>query len=296
MRVFDDVVWHMDEPIANHVQPATYLLAQVARPYITVALGGDGGDELFGGYTRYWYQAMIERARRFGGAYVAHLLESLGVTGRVGRLARLIAQPLGSKRHLSFLLQKEATIRGIRSDISTQASLASLQEIFDPLFQPMWHDRVNQSMAVDVQTWLADESLMRTDKMTMAHGLEQRVPLLDLEVVRLAQRIPSRWKVGSRAQGKRILIDAWRDALPEQVLAQEKRAFMSPAAKWIRGPLHGYMQTSLSELSSSGLFRYFNATALDALLRRHVEVRQYNLHLLWAVCTLQRWHKRLLGD
>lgn len=291
MRVFDEVIWHMDEPIANHVQPATYLLAQAAKPHITVALGGDGGDELFGGYARYWYQFMIERARSFGGALPAAALSGMG--GKWGRLARLVAQPMGVDRHLSFLLQKEETIARIRRGYNSQVSNEALRETFDPLFAMPWNDGVNQSMAADLPTWLADESLMRSDKMTMAHGLEERVPLLDLEMITLSTRIPSRWKIGSKTQGKRILIDAWKDALPPHILAQEKRAFMSPAAKWIRGDLHEMVCASFARGSRSSLGEFIDFDAAKALLDGHVEKKQYQLHLVWALLTLERWHESI---
>ncbi len=289
MRVFDEVVWHMDEPIANHVQPATYLLAQAAKPHITVALGGDGGDELFGGYARYWYQAMAERARVFGGAWPARGASVLGVGGKWGQFTNLVAHPMGTDRHLSFLLQKERDIVRIRRGYAEQASTKALHDLFDPFFATPWQDPVNQSMAADVSTWLADESLMRSDKMTMAHGLEERVPLLDLELVRLSTRIPSKWKMGSREQGKRILIDAWKDALPPHVLSEEKRAFMSPAAKWMRGPMHGFVRERLREGAKGELGALINFAAAEELLEEHVIKKQYHLQMIWALVSLEGW-------
>jgi asparagine synthase (glutamine-hydrolysing) len=286
---FDEVAWHMDEPIANHVQPATYLLAKSARRQITVALGGDGGDELFGGYARYWYQAKIEQLRRYGLGGPAHLLAALAPRTKFGSRARLVAEPLGSHRHLAFLLQKEQEVaRLLRPGIPSV--LPALESIFDPLFMPQSDDPVNQSMAADLPTWLAEESLMRTDKMTMAHGLEARVPFLDLDLVRFASSIPSRWKIGTREQGKRIFLDAWRHKLPAHIVSQEKRAFMSPAAKWIRDPLYGFMQERLREGAAGSLNEYIDFSAALQMLEQHVEKRQYHLHLLWALLTLQTWN------
>ncbi len=293
MRVFDEVIWHMDEPIANHIQPATYLLAQAAKPHITVALGGDGGDELFGGYARYWYQAMIERVRGFGGVLPAAGLVRMGIEGKWGQFAKCVAQPMGTDRHLAFLLQKEQAIMRVRRGYSSQASDKALHEIFDPLFALPWQDRVNQSMAADVSTWLADESLMRSDKMTMAHGLEERVPLLDLELVRLAMRIPSKWKIGSREQGKRILIDAWKDVLPPHVLEQEKRAFMSPAAKWMRGTMYEFVRERLRAGGRGEFGALVDFGAAEELLKDHVDKTQYNLHLIWALVCLEGWGRKI---
>ncbi|MBP6945407.1 asparagine synthase (glutamine-hydrolyzing) [Patescibacteria group bacterium] len=292
---FDKVVWHMDEPIANHVQPATYLLAQAAQQKITVALGGDGGDELFGGYARYWYQAKIERLRRLGVVLPARLVAALAPKSKWGYYASLVAQSLGTDRHLAFLLQKEqAVARVLRTPFAPVRS--ALEEVFDPLFAHPWRDPVNQSMAADLPTWLAEESLMRTDKMTMAHGLEERVPFLDLELVAFAASIPSAWKVDTREQGKRIFVDAWRNQLPAHVVTQEKRAFMSPAAKWIREPLYTFMHERLAPHPASALDALVDFSAAQTLFTEHVEKKQYHLHILWALMTLRVWHEQYLSD
>ncbi len=293
---FDQVVWHMDEPIANHVQPATYLLAKEARKRITVALGGDGGDELFGGYPRYWYQQKIERLHSIGLGYPAGLLALLVPGSKMGRYATLLGKGWGPERHLAFLLQKERDVhRLLRSAHQTDVCDA-LHEIFDVFFQKRWRDKVNQSMAIDLGTWLPDESLMRSDKMTMAHGLEQRVPLLDLDMVKYSSSIPSAWKLGTREQGKRILLDAWRHKIPPHVIRQEKRAFMSPAAKWIRGPLHSFMQERLAPRTHSSLDEVIDFGAAQRMLDEHVEKKQYHLHLLWALMTLRVWHDQYIGS
>ncbi len=286
---FDEVVWYMDEPIANHVQPATYLLAKAARKHIVVALGGDGGDELFGGYSRYWYQSKIEQMRKMGLGQPARLVAALAPRTKWGRYAKLIAQPLGTDRHLAFLLQKERDVARLLHP-GVPSVLPALEKIFDPLFVPPSNDPVNQSMAADLPTWLAEESLMRTDKMTMAHGIEERVPFLDLELVRYASSIPSAWKIGTRERGKRIFLDAWRTQLPPHVVSQEKRAFMSPAAKWIRDPLYEFMRERLVEGANGPLNEYIDFSEALRMLEEHVQKQRYHLHLLWALLTLQSWH------
>ncbi len=286
---FDEVVWHMDEPIANHVQPATYLLAKAARKQITVALGGDGGDELFGGYARYWYQAKIERLRQLGLALPARVMAALVPRTKLGRYAQLVAEPLGTHRHLAFLLQKEQDVaRILRPGVPSATPV--LENIFDPLFIPSSDDAVNQSMSADLPTWLAEESLMRTDKMTMAHAIEERVPFLDLELVHYASSIPSVWKIGTREQGKRVFLDAWKNQLPAHVVFQEKRAFMSPAAKWIRDPLYDFLKERLLEGAAGPLNEYIDFSEALNMLEEHVQKKHYHLHLLWALLTLQSWY------
>jgi asparagine synthase (glutamine-hydrolysing) len=287
----EDIAYHMDEPIANHIQSSTYLLARLAKPHITVALGGDGGDELFGGYPRYWYSAMIDRmqslpipARRAVTSFV------LGtVLGKKQDVPKFLSKP-GVERHLSFIAQKEESLRRfVKTDVSSDTALKS---VFEPLFSETWNDATNQLMAADIATWLPDESLVRTDKLTMASALEERVPLLDVELVELAFRIPSAWKIDSKKQGKKIFIDAMRPFLPDHILNEEKRAWLSPMAKWIRGPLLPFMRDILSPTYAPGTEAYIDFDAAQRMLDEHVSGQRYVLHELWAIASFQMWYRK----
>ncbi len=286
MRAFERVAWHMDEPISNHIQSSTYLLAQYAKPEITVALGGDGGDELFGGYRRYWLSAQMDRYQQLP-AWMRRLAQP--VLARLLKDADRLDIPFGVERFLAFLGQKESMIRPLFAPgaFSSTASASFLA----PWFSAKWKDLPNQFMAVDSQTWLSDESLARTDRMTMAHALEQRVPLLDLELVQLATRIPSRWKLHSRDQGKHVLIEAFRDILPPHVLHQEKRGWFSPTAKWLRGPMRSWAEQTLSADFAPGTDAFFDFEAVRHLLDEHVQGQTYALNELWALITFQWWYR-----
>lgn len=289
----EKIAWHMDEPISNHVQSSTYLLAQYAKPHITVALGGDGGDELFGGYPRYWYSHFIDRIRSLPIPLRDQALSFVIGTlmGKRENLSKFLSKQ-GVDRFLSFMMQKEDVVSRILTPSINRAGVA--RPAFAPYFETSWKDRINQHMAVDVQTWLPDESLARTDRLTMAHGLEERVPLLDPELVELAFRIPSKWKIGTKQQGKRIFVDAMRPYLPPHVLNQEKRAWMSPAAKWIRGPLLPYMREVLSPSFLPETAAYFNFAEITRLLDDHVAIRSYGLQTLWSLLTFQMWYRSVM--
>lgn len=289
--VFEEVVWQMDEPISNHVQPSTYLLARYAKPMITVALGGDGGDELFGGYDRYWYQYMLGRLTKFP-TLLRHP-RVLSVAGRLLRRESLVekeATSEGLDRFLAFMAQKEDRVaRLLRPGIND--TLAA-HRCFAPYFVEPWKDRVNQIMAVDARTWLPDESLMRTDKLTMAHGLEERVPLLDPALTELAFRIPSRMKLGSRTLGKRVLRRAFADVIPPFVARQKKRGFFSPASKWLRGDLLPLAKELLSDGYAPGTGEYLDLAVARTVLDDHVEKRAYGLTHIWMVMTFQAWYRK----
>ena len=278
---------HMDEPVANHIQTSTYALAKFAKPEITVALGGDGGDELFGGYPRYWYAAQIERLHRLP------LPWSLLNYSSRNSWKKFAARP-GLDRHLSFVAQKEIDVASLlKPDMN---NIADAAKILAPFFSDAWNDQTNRLMAADVRTWLPDESLLRTDRLTMAHGLEQRVPILDVELVEYAFRIPSKYKLGNRKQGKRVLIDAMRPWIAPHLLLEEKRAWNSPMAKWIRGPLLPQIKEILSPGYVSGSEAYLDFTGLEFLLKNHVEKKKYALAPLWSAVSFQLWYKMVFSD
>ncbi len=292
--VFETVIRHMDEPISNHVQPSTYLLAQFAKPRITVALGGDGGDELFGGYDRYWYHAMLAQLDRLPALFRhPRFLAAAGKLLRAESLAEKMALPAGIERFLAFMAQKEERVAMLLRPAVNRPAAA--RAAFAPYFIGTWSDPVNQMMAADARTWLPDESLMRTDKMTMAHGLEQRVPLLDPTLAELAFHIPSRRKIGSRTLGKRVLREACADLIPAFVALQKKRGFFSPAAKWLRGDLLPLARELLSDGYASGSGEWIDLAAVRRMLDDHVAKRAYGLTPVWAAMTFQAWYRAYLS-
>jgi asparagine synthase (glutamine-hydrolysing) len=291
MDHLSDIAWHMDEPISNHVQSSTFLLAKYAKPTITVALGGDGGDELFGGYPRYWWSSFIDRIQSLPLPVRSRAFQwVIDVCFSGNENLKKITVPPGLERHLSFVMQKEGRVSSfLRPEINRPDVIRKARA---PVFSSKWNDETNRLMAADIQTWIPDESLMRTDKLTMAHGLEERVPLLDSDLVSYASRIPSKFKLGTREQGKRVFIDAMRPYLPSHVLEQEKRAWMSPAAKWLRGPLLPLMREVLSPSYNPATASYFDFAALNRILNDHVNMHGYALNTLWSALTFQLWWRK----
>ena len=276
----------MDEPVANHIQTSTYLLAKFAKPHITVALGGDGGDELFGGYPRYWYASWIDAMQRL--PFPWKMFDQMPTDAW-----KKLAAASGLERHLSFVAQKEADVSSILKNGANDS--ASTRKLLAPFFGDAWKDKTNQLMAGDIRTWLPDESLIRTDRMTMAHGLEQRVPILDRELVEYALRIPSRFKLGGRTQGKRVLIDAMRPWIAPHLLTQEKRAWNSPMAKWIRGPLEPRVREILSAGYVEDTSSILDFDGLNRLLDGHISKKKYALASIWSAVSFQLWYKHVFS-
>ncbi len=279
---FEKILWHMDEPVSNPIQGATYLLSAFAKKEVDVVFGGDGGDELFGGYERYWYNFWLERSG-----------------GLPRRLAAVIwpkwakkFEPFGSERFLSFMSQKETAVSRFLKPEANMALVGAKH--FAPYFEKSWEDATNQMMAVDLRTWLQDESLLRTDKLTMAHGLEERVPILDLEMVKLAFKIPSRFKIGTRRRGKRVFREALAKDLPPFILKEEKRGWFSPASKWLRGDLKDFAREVLSENYCPQNTNLFDFKEIQKILDEHLESKFYHLNTLWSLITFQVWSRTFL--
>lgn len=284
-------IYHMDEPISNHVQAVNILLARHTTEVAKVVLGGDGGDELFGGYERYYYSAMIDKIQR--------------LVPRVFLPAKFKSAP-GVERYLKFFAQKENLVVSFLASVNNKPAVLPdflLERYFKEVNKK---DFTRQFMRTDIMSWLADESLVRSDKMSMAYGLEQRVPFLDHRLVELADRIPTSYKIGSKGllfgrvgkgyEGKIILREAMAEYLPEFVLSQPKWGWFSPAAKWIRGPLLPLMKAVLSASYNVGTKDLFDFNALQKTLDDHINKKTYALNTLWSVMTFQLWYRKFMEN
>jgi len=212
--------------------------------------------------------------------------------------------PPGLERYFSFFAQKEEKIQRFLSPHYNDVAI--VREYFREKYfsEAPQKDFTRQFMRTDIQTWLPDESLTRSDKMTMAVGLEERVPFLDYRLVELADRIPSEYKIGKKGlnvmkqgktyEGKKILRTAMKNYIPEFVLRQPKWGWFSPAAKWIRGPLLPLMKEVLSPDYNKGTRDMFDFEALQKMLDDHVTKKEYNLNTLWSILTFQMWYRQFM--
>lgn len=291
----EKTIYHMDEPISNHIQTVNMLLAQYSTESVKVVLGGDGGDELFGGYERYYYNQMIEKLQLVPGASFMMQL--------AGKSSEKIDTKPGVERYMSFFSQPEKLVC---SFFKSHNNVNALPKFLSGAYFKDINEKdfTRQFMQTDIKSWIPDESLMRSDKMSMASGLEQRVPFLDHRLVELADRIPVKYKLGSKGmlfgsvgkhyEGKIILREAMAEFLPDFVLNQPKWGWFSPAAKWIRGPFKPLMQEILSESYCSGTRDLFDFNALQKMLDNHISKKSYALNTLWSVMTFQMWYAKFM--
>ena len=288
-----NIAWHLDEPNANPTAGVIFLLSRMAKKDVAVVLGGDGADELFGGYRRYALSKTLRAVLRLPQSIKRALASSLALFGKEdGSKKVLLSDP--TSLFLSFMSQKEFnTVSILNPEINNDGLTHSH---FERYFKniDLIGDFEKYLMNTDRQSWLTDDSLFRSDKMSMAFGLEQRVPILDYRLVEQAYRIPTHWKikgVGIRQdtfQGKQIWKDAILSYLPEPVRHQQKRGFFTPMAKWLRTDLKEQVSGILSPTHLNPEF--FNVEEVQRMWHDHLESKKYNLNLIWATVMWQLWY------
>ncbi len=287
MPLLEEAVYHLDEPIANATIIPMLKLARFAKGHVSVVLSGDGGDELFGGYERYRWSLLSSYYRRLPSA-IRNNADSI-----FSRLKKLDTAP-GIERFTQFHFLKEDVLKPFLSSEANHPHAAQdffARRFFDSVNHHNSSDFETEFMRADRKSWLPDESLLRSDKLSMAAGLEARVPLLDLPLVEFADSISLSQKV-SLFQTKIILKEAFRGYLPDELLHQPKRGWFSPGAKWLR---YESVATAAREILSPDYAEatktLFNWTEVRARLESHLR-GGYHLTELWALLTLQLWARR----
>lgn len=294
-----------DEPFADSSQIPTYIVCRAARKQVTVALSGDGGDELFGGYNRYLWSKKIWRRvswmplglrRQLGAAITAVPINNWDRWS--GVLPRLCGIPmLGDKAHK--LAHRLTTVDGIddlyRSLVTEWPDktplvkgAARLPTLTDQSKLVLgMQDEENRMMLWDAITYLPDDILTKVDRAAMSVSLETRVPMLDHEVIALAWRLPLRMKIRD-GQGKWALRQILYKYVPREMIERPKAGFAIPIGAWLRGPLRGWAEQLLAQerLRSEG---YFNPEPIREAWVQHLTGRFDRTTKLWGVLMFQAW-------
>ena len=303
-EVLEHVVRAFDEPFGDDsVIPTYYLCREVASSF-KVALSGLGGDELFGGYERYRGVLAAQALGPFGGLlkYPARL-GYRWLRGRLGgehfwdRVWRF-SESTGTdpaRSYLSFVttVPRDERLRlyagGIAREIDTDETEAL---ILDPFRSAQTNDAVERAMYADVKTYLPEDVLALTDRLSMAHSLEVRVPFVDVEVAKVAARVARRDKVRWNEQ-KGVLRSIARRRLPEMVAANPKQGFEAPMAAWLRDGLAAYLRKRVAE--SARLGDFVSVAAVDRELDEHLRGRRNRSKLLFSVLMLAVWSESYAG-
>ena len=298
--LFDKLVVHLDEPFADVSMFPTYMVSSLAREHVTVALSGDGGDELFGGYDAYEAQALAARLGGLGevvmpalAAVAATLPPTERKKGLVNKVKRFTAgaatapSDLGHYRWMVYLgaaAKARLYAGGLRDRLRAHDVYAPVREALARFSQD---DVLNRQLYADLSLYLADDILVKVDRMAMATSLETRAPFLDADVMELAFSMPAQLKIRN-GERKWVLKQAMKGILPDGILTRRKEGFSIPMKNWLRRELQPLMRTLLApdRIRARGLF---DPAEVTRLMDAHVAGRENHAHTLFPLMVFERW-------
>jgi len=281
------LVRHFDEPFGGPSAVPTYLVSELARRHVTVALSGDGGDEVFLGYDSY----SAARSRRY-----RHWIPEVARNAIGGMGQRLPEEALGKRYLQSFgiddpeyfsiglseLWKKEL----FSKDFLRAIPNATTMSVFEPHLRNKRMDAMTTYGYLDTKVYLPENVLVKVDRMSMANSLEARTLFLDHEIVEFAARIPWRLKLRGHTS-KYILKKAVAGLLPPEILNRPKKGFALPTAAWLKGPLRDLLRNSIAWAGSEGIF---NRAYLAQLVKAHEAGTADHQRVLWALMMFERCH------
>ena len=291
---FPTIQYHMDEPQSNPSSVPLYFLAELAARDVTVVLSGEGADEIFAGYEWYDETPMMRRYKklpqflRIAVAKVASVLPYfkghdfiIKSSGRPEDYFIGQAKIFAEKEAKSIL--REEYKNGERVRDITGKIYSRVKE----------RDELTKKQYLDIMLWLPGDILLKADKMSMAHSLELRVPFLDKEVMRMAEDIPSKYKI-TPENTKYVLRHAANRTLPDEWANREKKGFPVPIRLWLRE--EKYVQIVRRHFESTYAAEFFDTDALIRMLDDHASGKVNNARKIWTVFTFLVWYKRFFID
>ncbi len=307
MGVLFDMMGHFDEPFADPAALPTWYLSQMTRRHVTVALNGDGGDEAFAGYQRYFGDAYVDLYRLLPGflrrSLVSPLLARMPVqadrpmeqsyAAALRGLARGAEYPSAASKVRWSTHFHPGEIAALYTE-EMHAALNGAVDAAEWVAQDYRHapakHRIDRTLYADLHHYLPGALLPKVDRMTMAHSLEARSPFLDHKVMELAARLPVRWKVRGQTT-KWILRDLFKDLLPPEIEARGKSGFSVPLGAWLAGELF----EPARELLLSGdarLGTYIRKDGIVRLLEENRQGRDNHGKRIWALMNFEAWLRR----
>jgi len=309
---FDDLLPKLtdafDEPFADSSAFQTYYLAKEARQHVTVALNGDGGDEVFAGYPRYWMDRYVQ-------PYAA--LPDFTTQRLVPALVDRLPEPSQTAIEANWILGLKRLAQASR--ISHKASILRWGSFFDEAYKSKLYNEtmrtlsggtdtawllaqdfdnshaatpLDRTLSVDIRNYLCGDILVKADRMTMAHGLEARSPFLDHELVEFAARLPAHFKLRGR-QGKYLLRKTFRETLPKTIYNRPKRGFGAPVETWLRNELRPAVHELLLSPSAQ-LSGFFSRDTMAEMITEHETRKRDHGRRIWSLLILEVWLRRCL--
>jgi len=302
VSLLPQLVWHYNEPYADSSAIPTFVLSELTRRHVTVALNGDGGDESFAGYHRYHANAMAHRIERIPLPLRRAIAKASGVLPQGPRTAvlaraRRFLETAGEGRSERYVRWMSHFHRGLRGQVCTPEFLAAAGSdpdrlLLDAFASTTATDAIDATLDVDVNTYLPDDLLVKVDIATMAHGLEGRSPFLDHELMEFAASLPVDLKLRGGTK-KYVLKRLASQLLPAEIVARPKMGFGVPIDVWFRGELKelAYDLIGSERFGGRGIFQ---PAAIHRLLDEHVAGTASWQYQLWNVVMLELWFRAFI--
>jgi len=303
------MIWHLDEP-SDPIAACMFQAARLASQHVKVVLGGDGGDELFAGFDRYVGSRYINAynqlpdvlRRQLIGPLLDRLPDSFtykSLTQKLRWVHQLSLQPTEAEQYAEatcFFRFSHVDKRNLYGDQLWKelGAINAAQAIISSFNNAEADDLLDRMLYTDFMTRLPEHSLMLTDRMTMAHGLEARSPFLDHELVEYLARFPSQIKV-QNGQPKYLFRKLATEYLPDQIVQRDKQGFMFPIAYWFRTDLFPFIQQALTN-SFFVKENLFSKEAIQRLLQEHRNNRFDHHVRLWMLLNLEIWHQLYIEE
>ncbi len=296
LEVLSKLIWHFDEPFADSSAIPTYYVSKTAREHVTVALSGDGGDEVFAGYNLYRDDITQNKVRNLIPYFIrryclSHILNYYPDSFKAKRFLTSFTSSFDEaffERRMTFNTQmkKNLYINDLKSSLKGYNSFRVIEPYLKKSqnWQPL-----SRAQYVDTKTYLADDILVKVDRMSMACSLEVRAPLLDHKLVEFVATVPADLKLRKQIS-KYIFKETIKELLPDELLSRKKKGFSIPIGSWIRKELKENFNETLfnSTVRQRG---YFNTEYIQYMWNQHQKMKMDFTNQLWSLFIFEQWHK-----
>ena len=298
MEIVEKVVWHLDEPVAEFATIPLLLLSELAKKYVTVMLSGEGADEVFGGYPIYRFMQMIEFYQKAPQIFRKKCVEPLAglFLKRIkeGKYLNWMRLPLherylGNGSYFNSTMKDKLYTQDFKKRFSADNVSAMVNKYYERVRS---RDPIGQMLYLDTKTWLVEDLLIKADKMTMASGIELRVPFLDHKLVEYAATIPS-WMKVNKLNSKYIFKSYAKKFVPKEIVFRKKQGFPVPVKQWMRKELKSGVKEVLLDRRSRerGLF---NPNYIKSMFEQHEQGSQDYSKNLWNLLVLELWMRKFI--
>lgn len=300
VETIDELVWHFDEPFADSSAVPTFMVSKMAREFVTVVLSGDGGDELFGGYTRYIIDkkrnSWTKLPRSFRAAVLGRISEKLPHGAR-GKNFLFNVSLDAIERYIDsvsqFNSQRKMSLYSVDFQVGLNGNLGAGEREYKRMTEDVsTGNLIDKLLYLDSKTYLPGDILVKVDRMSMANSLEARAPLLDHELIEFIVNVPLALKVKG-LETKYILKKAMEGIVPREILYRKKQGFGVPIHNWINHELRDRIREDLTDTKTARR-GYFNKNYILNILDEHSRQRRDHSHHLWLLWMLELWHRRFI--